>query len=88
MIPIILYVEEEILPTEDPYLADTILTQSNRYCLKDGVLFCTLSYAQKLLIHRLHGRPTPHLMIIPRSLQDEVLEANHSELGGGHFGID
>ncbi len=87
-VPLILYLEEEILPTEDPYLADTILAHSSRSCLKEGVLFCTLNYAQKLLKHRLPGRHAPHLLVIPRSLQDEVLEANHSQLGVEHFGMD
>ncbi len=86
--PIVLYLEHQLLPSEDEQLANTVLEHSTHYCLKDGVLFCTPSYAQKLLKNRLRGRHTPHLLVIPKSLQVEVLEANHCELGGGHFGID
>ncbi len=86
--PHILYLEHELLPSEDPQLASAILNHSSRYCLQDGVLFCTANCAQKLLKNRLRGRHTPHLLVVPKSLQAEVLEANHCELGGGHFGID
>ncbi len=88
LIPIILYLEQGILPTENPNLAMQVLAKSSRYHLQEGILFCTPAYTQKLLKHRLHGRPVPNLLVVPQSLQPEVLEAYHCELGGGHFGID
>ena len=77
------YIVRNVLP-QDRKQADVIVRESNHYVISDGVLF-----------HHYYPRGKGHMservikqLVVPKSLQDDVLRSYHDAIIAAHPGLD